>query len=90
MKVLGIRHVIGLELTAVDEQQLIAGRGQLLDHRPADEASAADYDDLQVVLLLATLGAALPFVSPRGAAFGLRSTIRSIRPHSFACSGVMK
>src|SRR2546427_13032460 len=73
MQVVDLGHVNGLELPTMDDQQLIAGRMQLLDDGPTDEPGAAQDGD------------------PHPAATcGFLSTMRSISPQSFACSGVMK
>jgi len=68
-------HVVGLQLAAVDDEHLVARARQLFDDGAPDEPGAAeDYDPQTAVW----------------ATGGLFSTIRSISPHSLACSGVMK
>jgi hypothetical protein len=42
VQVLGRRQVVGLELAAVREKQLMASGGELLDGRAADEPRAAE------------------------------------------------
>src|SRR5262249_17334797 len=79
-----LRHVSRLQHPAVYKQQLVTGRGELLDGGPAYEPRAAEDDDPQALAL------ALPFVSGAFAACGFFSTMRSTRPQSLACSGVMK
>ena len=69
-------EVAGLELAAMHDKQLIARRGELLDDRAADEPRAAEKDH--------------PHPATGVTTCGFFSTIRSIRPHSLACSGVMK
>jgi hypothetical protein len=81
-----------LEHAAVDDQDLISGGDEFLDGSAADEPRAAEEDDLQALSLTVAV-LALPFASAPAAPrteCGLRSTIRSMRPHSLACSGVMK
>lgn len=76
VQMLGRDEVGRLELPAMDEQQRVAARGELLDDRAADEPRAAENRDPHAVCGIAR--------------FGFFSTIRSIRPQLFACSGVMK
>src|SRR5439155_267124 len=69
----------------------IAGRPhrRLFVGRAADEPGAAQNDDPQA-FSLAAAGLAEPFASGARAAFGFFSTIRSTKPQSLACSGVIK
>ncbi len=47
VKVLGLRHVVWLELAAVHQQQFVAGGRELFDRGAADEPRAAQDDDFQ-------------------------------------------
>ena len=47
VKVLGLRHVVWLELAAMHEQQFVAGDRELLDGSAADEPRAAQNNDFQ-------------------------------------------
>src|SRR5205807_9166315 len=70
-------HVVGLEHASMHDQHLMTGGHQVLDRGPADESGAAEDDD--------------PHAFAAGfTAIGFLSTIRSINPQAFACSGVMK
>src|SRR5579859_3075469 len=75
------RHVFWFQLPAVDEEKLVARGRELLHDGAPDEPGAPEDEDPQ------------DFVSASALALGeigFLSTIRSIKPHSFACSGVMK
>src|SRR5207245_4225056 len=76
VQMLDVRQVVRLELAAVHDHQLVAGGGELLDGGAADEPRAAEDDYFQRATGATTCG--------------FFSTMRSIWPHSFACSGVMK
>ena len=71
-----VRQVVRFELAAMHDHQLVAHGGELLDGGAADEPRAAEDDHFQRAAGATTCG--------------FFSTIRSMRPHSFACSGVMK
>ena len=73
VQVLDRRKIVGLQMAAVDDKNVVAGGVQLLDRGPADEPCAAEHGDPHTA-----------------ATCGFFSTIRSIKPQSFACSGVMK
>src|SRR5581483_7514687 len=79
MKMRTSGHPVRFQRSAVGDEQIVAGRSQLLDDRATDETRAAEDDDSQ-----AGRGSAA-----RGEA-GFFSTIMSRSPHSLACSGVMK
>ncbi|HYM66489.1 MAG TPA: hypothetical protein VEW68_04290, partial [Patescibacteria group bacterium] len=74
VQVLHRRHAVRLELAAMHDQDFVTRVSKLLDDRPADEARAAEDGDSH----------------PAFAAYGFLFTMTSIKPQSFACSGVMK
>jgi hypothetical protein len=74
VEMFGVRQTVWFQHSPVDEQQLMSGRCQVLDDRPTDESSPAEDYYFQTGLI----------------EVGLRSTITSIKPQSFASSGFMK
>src|SRR5260370_21850462 len=74
MQVLRLGHTARLQDASMHEQELVPGRGQVLDDRAPDEARATEDDDFHAVRTV----------------IGLRSTIMSIRPQSLACSALRK
>ena len=77
VQMLGRRQIIGFQLTAVNDQKLMTGSGELLDSGASDEPRPAEKHDPHFAAVGATM-------------CGFFSTIMSIRPQSLACSGAMK
>ena len=75
VQVLHGHEVVRFEIASMDDQQLVAGGGELLDDGTADKPRAAEDDYSQTAARTE---------------LGFLSTIRSINPHFLASSGFMK